>query len=384
MDEFSRTTAYGTQHGLVTDAAKLRERQRATDLATQAALAQLAAQERMHGVSDATQRHGIDTQAGVAGKFTDRAVHESSLLDKQNASALDLQKLQGQTQLDVAGKQFGASNKLADLEQTRYNDEALLKNAARQKALALIKGGGMGGAGNQDHLNELAAVGALINGGQMPDFSGQAVQRQLQQMQLDETRRTQAKGRVDELRQAGDFAGAKAAAAEGGVAMPRSGVTSEAVKTLIGNKLPGFVDKDTSNWLSSGIRSAASGAVGGAAVGAAGLGTLGAVGGPGTWGAGALVGGGLGGAVGGVGGFLKGALFDGWDEPGEQESGELKQLFAQLVEALTYENGGNVEVAKQQAIAIMEEQAKKSGQGDDALTDWGADETEALFNHFRQ
>ena len=69
-------------------------------------------------------------------------------------------------------------------------------------------------------------------------------------------------------------------------------------------------------------------------------------------------------------------------DPSAQESGDIQELYNQLVEAYTAKNGGRKSLAIQQAKAKMAEFAKTSGQGDDFLTDWDGDKTKMLFRGF--
>ena len=69
-------------------------------------------------------------------------------------------------------------------------------------------------------------------------------------------------------------------------------------------------------------------------------------------------------------------------DPSAQESGDIQELYNQLVEAYTAKNGGRKSLAIQQAKAKMAEFAKTSGQGDDFLTDWDGDKTKMLFQGF--
>jgi hypothetical protein len=148
----------------------------------------------------------------------------------------------------------------------------------------------------------------------------------------------------------------------------------ESLHSVIRQKLPRFINRDTESAWSRATKGASAGAVGGAGIGAGAGAFFGGIGaGPGA------VGGGI---LGGIGGGIAGAL-SGPDEPSDADAAGLKTLFQQLVQSYAANNGGNMDLAKQQAMADFEAIAKESNQGSDWLDDWDADKTMALFQGLR-
>lgn len=158
----------------------------------------------------------------------------------QGSQALELQKQRGADSLALGNVQMGAANKRADLDTRMYDDSAGVENARRamqsealKKASGLIGGGqapstnslvgGGGGSavGGQGKWDEMAALSALANGGQMPDFASRDIQRKTLEMGLEDRKRQLGSDRVQSFLDAGDVEGANTAGATAGVPVPK-------------------------------------------------------------------------------------------------------------------------------------------------------------------
>ncbi len=261
---FSRVSAYGVSNGNVTDAERMSQQQRQADMQAQAAMAELAARERMHGKSDSTQRYGVDAGLKQSGTFQDRAGHEAGMFGMKAGHETSMGRMDTERQLGVTGLQMAPANSAAALNDRKYEDGAGVDRAVNAQVLKFIDGmnapagqaptGGAPAPGgmSEGELQRFGVLAALRGGGAMPDFQAQAAQRQVQTMQLDEMKRAQAKGRAQELLAAGDPTAARAAATTAGVPleMPRieeymagdgAGFASE-----LSEKTKGFAARDTS------------------------------------------------------------------------------------------------------------------------------------------
>lgn len=232
---FTRVTAAGISRGNLTDEEKLRAQQAQNDLQAQLALQEMAARERMHGKSDSTQRYGIDQQTAVAGTFGQRAQHEGGMFERQAGLSRDLDASATERAFGLADRQMAPAMMGAELAKTKYEDQAGVDRYVNQMVLERLKGmnapaapaaPGAAPAPAQSGLSDadvqmFGILAALKGGGSMPDFQTQAMQRQVSQMQLEEMKRNQAKGRALEQRDAGNVDQANALAAAGGVALPR-------------------------------------------------------------------------------------------------------------------------------------------------------------------
>lgn len=230
---YSRVSAYGVSNGNVTDAEKMAQQQRQQDMQAQAAMAEVQARERMHGKSDATQRYGVDQQTAVAGTFGQRAGQESAMFDKKAGHDVTLGGMDTERQMGVTGLQMKPATMDAELRQKQYGDQSWLDGLIKDKVMSRLGGQapaggapagapapGNGAMGDGD-LQMFSVLAALKGGQAMPDFQQQAVQRQVQSMQMEDLNRNRAKGRAEEYRAAGNEDLAKSTAAAGGIALPR-------------------------------------------------------------------------------------------------------------------------------------------------------------------
>lgn len=70
-------------------------------------------------------------------------------------------------------------------------------------------------------------------------------------------------------------------------------------------------------------------------------------------------------------------------DPDQKEQDNLVQLYMQMVKAFEIQNGGNKELAKQQALAKFQEIGGASEQTTDARTDWFGGNTRDLFSRLK-
>lgn len=246
---FNRVSAMGVQHGLVSQEDQFNAQR--SDAMKRAQMAALMAgsgggaprpdgglgNDQFARDFDATHPQGSNG-IGAGGlpldqiaAFDRQAKAGMDMQGLQGSQAMDLQKQRGADSLALGNVQMGPANKRADLETRAYNDSSGLENERRSIGIQALKQasgllGGMGDssapdAGGSDKWDHLAALGALANGGQMPDFGSRDAQRQMLQMSLQEAKRKSASGQTQDFLAAGDVAGAENAATAGGVPMPR-------------------------------------------------------------------------------------------------------------------------------------------------------------------
>lgn len=139
-------------------------------------------------------------------------------------------------------------------------------------------------------------------------------------MQAEETQATHWKQLAEDARAAGDTAEMERIQTEHKVRLP-SLVTPDSVSSIVQQKLPDYINRDEA-WFSG--------------------------------------------------------------DPGQGDQDSLVQLYLQLVKAFSVQNGGNQELAKQQALAKFQEIAgKNTNQTSDALTDWFGGNTRDLFDRLK-
>lgn len=222
---YTERSIHGTSFGNLTPDEEMRQRQaaQADALRAQLAIAQM---------SNDTQRHGIDSQREVAGTFGQRAGQDSAMFDKKAGLDRELDQAQTQRSFGTVDRQMAPSLMDAQLRSKQYQDSSGVENERRALQMQALKqaGGLLGGmaapaatpgaaAGGTDKWDQLAALGALANGGQMPDFGSRDINRQTQMLTLQDAQRKAATTQATSARDAGDIAKARELASQGNVSI---------------------------------------------------------------------------------------------------------------------------------------------------------------------
>lgn len=363
---------------------------RSADFMTRAALMKQNAGALQAQLYDSAQNRTL--QRDLTGTAKERFGYDQNLQRDRigGESLLEGQRQTGST--DRTRLQMGPATQQADMEKSLFNENSSLRVAERDARLNELKMdaefqraftasnaakpatsttatgplttlGGQGqevasspaaGSGGQDMLRNLAMYKAAMKGQPLPDFGAR-----------DEVQRDRNMARAAEARAAGDFTKAKQIEQETGVRLPAID-QSAGIETILGKKLPDFNNRDTASRGSRIVGGLAAGGATGLGVGAA-FGGFGAV-------PGAIIGSALGGIAG---------AFGGDNNPTAAEQDDLVGMYLELVKAYAIKNGGNEDLAKQQARAKFEELLKSGNQKGDALTDWDADMTTGLMGRLR-
>ncbi len=360
----------------------------------QSQYADQAARMYLAQMQSSDNRYNTDAMLASTGRASDRQAHELQrygTFDQQSGHDLNVANLKAKGERDVAGIQYGANNTLAGLAVTQYGDVA---PAVKAKASAEAEKIAMMNALMKSYLPQAGAPavagvghGMSAEDGAFLAFGGSPadlMKSRSDDKRYQRDREAQAEQNKMQLAQSLAAGGNVSGAAglfqgvngfqdmtdEQLTGMLQQPVDPANVESILTQKLPDFINRDTQSWWSRGLK--------GAGAGAATLGGAGAIGGSFLPGVGTAIGGVGGLGVGGVSGFVGGALSSKGD-PEDSETTDIQALFSQLVEGYTAQNGGRRDLAFQQAKAKMQEIAKTSDQGDDYLTDWDGDKTKLLF-----
>ncbi len=364
VDAFGRVTTSGTDV----------QNNQAIDFMLRQALANQQAQVQREGIQSGERvaNRGYDTDLAIKGGYAQRAAQETAmqgghyagegaLIDRRSAGDQALANITGGFDVQKAGIAAGPAQTLADLQMRESSEGSPARIAQANEAAALAKlhgsvygqvesafGGAAGGmpSAPMGGGNALVGGGAPAGGGANPVFRTQDLRdigRGVFKLGEDpgdtEARAEKQSNRaivmamaqklMESPLQANRDRGAQLLKAQGidvGGALPYSGapqVSEDTLTGLIRPKLQEFVKNDES--VGSSLAP-------------------------------------LTGAAYGIPGMIAGAK-DAWDSrnrsaPTAQEGDELKTLFARLQQFYLQANGGDADLAKQQAVAKFEDFAK--------------------------
>lgn len=261
---YDRATPFGTHHGLMSQEEVAGNDAASREAARQAQMAAIQAQMAMSHEANATQRYGIDTGLKQSGTFGERSASDMAMEGLRGTNQANVARINigpNQTYADIANRQDLEGKPMRDLK-TQFAQQ-LFSGMGINGAGAPAGGPGMGagagagagampagGGGAPSSLEDRLMAFSVLNGGQAPDIAQRDMNRQIQQLQLEELKRGQTKTRQAEQLQV-DPTGAQAASKASGVPLdiPRLEqlmMEHPEMGQQLGQMTNKFVAKDTS------------------------------------------------------------------------------------------------------------------------------------------
>lgn len=285
----------------------------------------------------AAQKYAVDAGLLQSGTFDQRSAAEMAAIAARQAPDM--------ARLDEDKRRYDATSWKNDLERSRAERE----DAFRVKMLDRFSGGqspdgGIGDMADQELLMSLIALGG--DPGAILNYKAQRGQVEDAKAEREFARRAEAMKFMNPQAQARAAAGMF-----GGEAGDyQSGPSVDLLKQSIKSRAGEFSDRDTTSWLKPAMTGST---LAGLMVPGAGL-------------------------LGGLFGAYEGATAP------EPEDGSDQRIL-DLVESLTQaylmdpQVGGDEVLAREMALDTLRESLESGSQGSDALTDWDADKTRALW-----
>lgn len=241
--QYSALNTMGTSYVPETD--KFAEEQRGARMREWLTAQSLGSPERAAQIAADASKYATDAGLKSNGTFVDRAANALAVQNTANTGAATVARIGADGQIGSAAATAAPNRDLAALAGRKYDDERRVTSRVDDIILSKLPsfGGGQPAAGQptfggapgaaapgmsvQDR-EVFGVLAALRGGGAMPDFEGQALERKVNNMKVEDMERARTMQRALEARASGDNSTAVQLAKAGGVTLPRADAAAAA------------------------------------------------------------------------------------------------------------------------------------------------------------